>query len=211
MFSKEMRKFIFGLATGIAATLFLGAAILLMLSEQIEREVSGIFGNWEERKGPNLELTLYPSGEVELSDTFGMGASELAEFLGQGNEEKRNNYLSALKSGIPTKIVFAYMGEGPMKTQQVLFRNGNVEEHFLEIGADINITWEDSSMTELVESDIDFLNSEKLLRAVEARLNRSVSSEPDVAVTGVTTETEPDKRMQFDGSSFHESKNQDEF
>ena len=186
-----MRKFISGLAIGIAGTIILVAALLLMLNDQIEREVSGIFGDWDEREKPNLKLTLYPLGEIDLSDTFGMGASELSEFLGQGDEEQKNSYLSVLESGIPIKIVLFHTGEGPERTQEITFRNGRVEGHILEISSEVEITMDTASTSNPALAEIDFLNSERLLRAVEKRLNGSGSSESVVETQVVTMEAEP--------------------
>ncbi|MEM0966089.1 MAG: hypothetical protein AAGJ81_08085 [Verrucomicrobiota bacterium] len=171
-----MRKFVFGFATGIAVTIVLAIGLFLLLSERVER---GFFGPWEESQEPRLELILYPSNYIELRDTFGMSAVELSEFLAQGDEEKKNGYLSAFESGLATRITFIHIDDGPERTQEVTFKDGKVESHIFEISSDVEINIDTPSTSKLVESDIDFLNSERLLKAVEKRLNGSMSPESD--------------------------------
>ena len=83
-----MKNFLFGF---LAAILFVACFVfgaVFILGAKVEDR---LYGSWEEKLETELILSIYPSVDTELSDALGFDAQEMAEFLSQGNQEKKES------------------------------------------------------------------------------------------------------------------------
>ncbi|MEM1223725.1 MAG: hypothetical protein AAGH40_13300 [Verrucomicrobiota bacterium] len=131
-----MKKFIFGFLAGIASTLIVLFGLFVLLGQEVEKR---LYGPWEEKEETELEFTFHPSEDIELSDSLGMNASELSDFLSQGNEEKKRSYLSVFESGLKTEIISEFESEGPDRTQSITFKNGKTGNHIHELVSEVEL------------------------------------------------------------------------
>ncbi|MBC2601256.1 hypothetical protein [Puniceicoccus vermicola] len=183
-----MKKIAVGYVVGIVSALVVLLGLVLAFSQELEKEFKDM---WEQKEEPELEITVYPSEDIELNHALGMNASELSDFLSQGNQQKRRSYASVFESGLRIDIVSVYDDEGPQRVQRITFDEGKVQNHLIELSSELEISMDDSSTAELSEPEIDFLNSERLLRAVQERLQSSEVSQANMERLGGDTDARP--------------------
>ena len=152
-----MKNFLFGFLAAIILIVCFVFGAIFILSKEVEGE---LYGLWEDKQETELSLTIYPSVDIDLSDTLGLNADAMAEFLSQGSEDREGSYRAILNSGLPVEIVSYYQGDGPDRTQKVHFTEGKVGNRILETSMNIQLLRDEIP-------DATIQGSSQLLQAIE--------------------------------------------
>ncbi|WP_269523227.1 hypothetical protein [Coraliomargarita parva] len=131
-----MKNFIFGFISAIAALACVALGALFIFGEKVEEALNG---PWHEKEKTELQLTFYPAEDIDLRVALGMDAVEIAEFLSQGNEEKKESYLSLFRSGLSIEIVSERDSDGIDRTQKLYFADGEVGNNVFEMVSKVEL------------------------------------------------------------------------
>jgi len=117
-----MKQFFLGFITAIAIVLI---AIVGLYRYFTAHFTDTIFNyDWPENKAPELQITIYPSEEIDLTDALGNDAESLAKFLAHGDEDAMQQYLQIFETGMSVSIRSEFDANGTDHSQTIHFSNG---------------------------------------------------------------------------------------
>jgi hypothetical protein len=176
-----MKNFLLGFLAAIVVLACFVFGALFILGEKVEESLNT---PWEEKLETELQLSFYPTADIELSNALGFNAQKMADFLSKGNEQKRKSYLSILNSGLDIEIESHYGFDGPSRMQRVHFRDGKVENNIIESVVKVELLRDDiadqsiEGSTQLSDAIEQLRASADLQRSSVDLLQKKIDTEP---------------------------------
>ena len=137
-------------ALGLIATIVLPVLGAFMKGEALIAEAFGQIGGYE------LELSFETDEEIDLTIFRNQNAKAIASFLAKGNDEKKEQYLKVLESGLKTKLTFIHSGEDGTSYSSIFFESGRATPSKYSAVASVSLFRDDpSSLSEAKASEIE--------------------------------------------------------